>query len=213
MTPPRKGAASTKPEKSEAVGPDLDSRFREAAAAAGLLDLAYDVVESPLGSLLIATSGRGLCAIRFDPGLDELEHLARRHGLKVLRVPRRLERTLRQLEEYFEGGRVRFELDTDVSGIPPFQQRVLEVLARVPFGRTVTYAELAASLGNPRAARAVGGALNRNPIPIVLPCHRVVGAAGELVGYAGGLERKRALLELEGVRLGPENDDSAASTD
>jgi methylated-DNA-[protein]-cysteine S-methyltransferase len=210
VTPTREGAPSAERDTPDVVGPELDARFREAAAAAGLLDAAYDVVESPLGSLLIATSGRGLCAIRFDPGLDEIDHLARRHGLKVLRVPRRLERTVRQLEEYFEGGRVRFEIDIDVSGIPPFQQRVLAVLARVPFGRTVTYADLAASLGNRLAARAVGAALNKNPIPIVLPCHRVVGATGELVGYAGGLERKRTLLELEGVRFGPEDDDKVA---
>jgi methylated-DNA-[protein]-cysteine S-methyltransferase len=184
------------------VSPDLDTRFREAAASAHLLDAAYDIADSPLGPLFVAATDRGLCRIGFEPELEvELEHVARRHGGKVLRVPRRVERAVRQLSEYFEGGRVRFELETDLSGIPPFHQRVLEVLARVPFGRTSTYGDLAARVGKPRAARAVGGALNRNPIPIVLPCHRIVGSTGKLVGYAGGLERKQALLELEGLTL------------
>lgn len=176
------------------VSPDLDRRFREAAEAAGLVDVAYDLAESPIGTLLVATTGRGLCRIAFDPEA-ELELLGRR----VLRVPRRLDEARRQLAEYFERRRARFELPTDLAGLPPFQTEVLHELARVPFGELTTYGALAARIGRPRAARAVGGALNRNPVPIVLPCHRVVGSTGSLTGYAGGLERKRSLLELEGL--------------
>jgi methylated-DNA-[protein]-cysteine S-methyltransferase len=182
------------------VSPDLDRRFRDAAAAAGLLDVAYDLVDSPLGPLLIAATDRGVCRIGFDPDAEpELERLARDHGLRVLRVPRRLDQPRRQLEEYFAGERRAFEVATDLTRIAPFQQRVLTELALVPYGEITTYGALARVVGNPRAARAVGGALNRNPIPIVLPCHRVVGSTGSLTGYAGGLERKRALLELEGL--------------
>ena len=178
------------------VSPDLDRRFREAADHAGLVDVAYDLADSPIGELLVASTERGLCAIQFFPDVDEL---ARGFGSRVLRLPRRLDQVRRELDEYFDGRRQEFDLVTDLSPLPAFQRGVLEELARVPYGRTETYGSLAARIGRPRAARAVGGALNRNPLPIVLPCHRVVGASGSLVGYAGGLERKRALLELEGV--------------
>ena len=116
-------------------------------------------------------------------------------------MPRRLDQVRRELDEYFAGRRSAFDLSTDLSPLPGFQQLVLRELALVPFGEVTTYGALAVRIGQPRAARAVGGALNRNPIPIVLPCHRVLGASGKLVGYAGGLNRKEALLHLEGVRL------------
>lgn len=180
------------------VSPELDRRFREAAAAAGLLDVAYDVAETPVGELLLAATERGLCRISFDPE-GELELLARAFGRCVLRVPRRLDPVRRQLDEYFGGRRRSFELQPDLSPLPDFQRLVLRELARVPFGEVTTYGALAAGIGRPRAARAVGGALNRNPVPIVLPCHRVIGSTGSLVGYGGGLERKRALLRLEGA--------------
>ena len=180
------------------VPTDLDRRFREVAAAAGLLDVAYDLTDSPVGPLLVAGTDRGLCRISFQPDA-ELESLAHTFGVRVLRVPRSLEPARRQLDEYFEGQRREFELETDLRPLPDFQRLVLEELARVPFGEITTYGGLAAKIGRPRAARAVGGALNRNPVPIVLPCHRVVGAGGSLVGYAGGLDRKRALLSLEGA--------------
>jgi len=107
----------------------------------------------------------------------------------------------RELDEYFEGRRTEFDLPTDLSRVPDFQRVVLHELARVPYGEVTTYGTLAARVGKPRAARAVGGAMNRNPIPIVLPCHRVIGASGSLTGYGGGLDRKRALLKLEGALL------------
>jgi methylated-DNA-[protein]-cysteine S-methyltransferase len=185
-----------------ALPQDLDERFRERAARAGLLDVAYDVADSPVGPLLVATTERGLCEIRFEPEPErEADRLAHRFGVRVLRSPRPVARARKELDQYFEGRRTSFEVGVDVAWLPEFQRSVLEELARVPYGQTETYGSLAARIGRPRAARAVGGALNRNPIPIVLPCHRVVGASGSLVGYAGGLERKRALLALEGVAL------------
>jgi len=184
------------------VPAELDRRFRDAAAAAGLLDVGFDVVDSPLGPLLVAASDHGLCRISFSADPEEhLDALARRHGRRVLRSRRAVERAERQLAEYFAGGRRGFELDVDTRPLPPFAQRVLAELARVPFGETTTYGALAARVEAPRAARAVGTVMNRNPIPIVLPCHRVVGANGSLTGYAGGLGRKEQLLRLEGVLL------------
>jgi methylated-DNA-[protein]-cysteine S-methyltransferase len=182
------------------VSPDLDRRFRAAAAAAQLLDAGFDVVESPLGPLLVAATDRGLLRVIYDADPElELERLARLAGPRVLRSPRAVAGARRQLDEYFEGRRERFELDLDLRGLAPFAEHVLAELARVPYGTTTTYGTLAAQAGAPRAARAVGTVMNRNPVPIVLPCHRVVGASGALTGYGGGLDRKVRLLRLEGV--------------
>jgi methylated-DNA-[protein]-cysteine S-methyltransferase len=172
---------------------ELDRGFREAAAAEGLLDAAYDLVETPVGTLLVAATDRGVCRVGF---AADVEPLAAAVGARVLRVPSRLAEARRQLEQYFAGERHTFELALDLRA-PQFQQEVLRELARVPYGELTTYGELARRIGRPRAARAVGGALNRNPLPIVLPCHRIVGSTGSLVGYAGGLDRKRTLLALE----------------
>jgi O-6-methylguanine DNA methyltransferase len=119
----------------------------------------------------------------------------------VLRSARSVDEVRRELDEYFGRRRRVFDLTLDLRGMPPFTVSVLEELAKVPFGETTTYGALAARVGHPKAARAVGTVMNRNRIPIVLPCHRVVGATGDLVGYGGGLQRKVALLELEGVLL------------
>ena len=173
---------------------ELDRRFRETAAAEGLLDAAYDLVESPVGTLLVGVSERGVCRISYTP---DPEALAAAIGPRVLRVPPRVDEVRRQLDEYFAGRRRDFDLRIDLHAAA-FQAAVLRELARVPYGELATYGDLARRIGKPRAARAVGGALNRNPIPILLPCHRIVGAGGALVGYAGGLDRKRALLSLEG---------------
>ena len=183
------------------VSPDLDRRFREAASALGLVDLGFDVVGSPVGDLLVAASDRGLASIWFDPDPQkDLERLARIAGPRVLRSPASVEGARRELDEYFAGRRRSFDLSLDLRALPPFTVSVLRQLARVPYGETTTYGALAARVGRPRAARAVGTVMNRNRIPIVLPCHRVVGASGDLVGYAGGLDRKITLLELEGAR-------------
>ena len=183
---------------------DLDLRFREAAARSGLLDVGYDVVESPIGPLLVAVTDRGLMRVSFSGGFDPdetLEEIARVAGPRVLRAPRAVDTAHRELDEYFSGRRHAFDLALDLRGLAPFTVTVLGELAKVEYGHTATYGELAARAGRPKAARAVGMVMNRNPIPIVLPCHRIVGASGSLVGYAGGLERKVALLQLEGVTL------------
>jgi methylated-DNA-[protein]-cysteine S-methyltransferase len=184
------------------ISPDLDHRFREAAVTLGLVDVGYDVVETPVGPLLVAASDRGVATISFDPEPEEqLERLARIAGPRVLRSPRSVDDARRELDEYFAGRRQAFDLSLDLRALAPFTVSVLRELARVPYGETTTYGALAARVGRPRAARAVGTVMNRNRIPIVLPCHRVVGATGNLVGYAGGLHRKTALLELEGALL------------
>ena len=184
------------------VTTELDLRFREAAAAEGLLDVAYDLADTPIGTLLLAATPAGLCRISFDPEPErEIDALARSFGTRVLRSPRPLDETRRELDEYFAGRRRTFDLPVDLRPIPEFQRTVLTELVRIPFGRVETYGGLANRIGRPRAARAVGGALNRNPVPIVVPCHRVVGSTGSLVGYGGGLERKERLLTLEGALL------------
>lgn len=180
----------------------LDARFRAAAAAEGLLDVAYDVVDSPIGPLFVAVSERGLCRISFEPDPEaEEERLARGFGARVLRSPRPVDEARRELDDYFEGKRQTFELPVDLRPLTDFNRAVLEHLVRVPYGHVTTYGTLAARVGRPRAARAIGMVMNRNPIPIVLPCHRVVGANGSLVGYGGGLPRKEQLLRLEGALL------------
>ena len=180
----------------------LDRRFREAAVAEGLLDVGYDLLDSPLGSLLVAATPRGVCRISYDADPEaEAERLARAYGRRVLRAPRAVDEVRRELDEYFAGRRVTFDLDLDLAAAPEFTRTVLDELALVPYGEVTTYGSLAARVGSPRAARAVGTVMNRNPIPIVLPCHRVVGSNGNLVGYGGGLDRKDALLRLEGARL------------
>ena len=180
------------------VPTDLDRRFRQAAGEAGLVDVSFDVADTPVGPLLLAVTERGLCRISFDPEPErETESLARTFGVRVLRVPRQVDRVRRELDEYFEGRRREFDLPLDLRGREGFSRAVLERLAGVPYGAVTTYKSLAVEAGNPRAARAVGTVMNRNPIPIVLPCHRVVGSDGSLVGYGGGLPRKRLLLDLE----------------
>jgi len=183
------------------VSPALDARFRAAAAASGLLDAAFDVVrDTPIGDLVVGVTDHGICRISFDPDPEQaLDALAHRYGPRVLRSAKPVDRARKELDEYFRGRRRGFDLDRDVRHLAPFNRRVLDELARVEYGHTVTYGQLAARSGNPKAARAVGTIMNRNPIPIVLPCHRVVGASGKLVGYAGGLERKELLLRLEGA--------------
>jgi methylated-DNA-[protein]-cysteine S-methyltransferase len=177
------------------VPTDLDRRFREAAQREGLVDVAYDLADSPVGDLLVAVTDRGLCRIAYRPDAA-LDELSADFGARVLRIPKRVDRVIRELDEYFDGKRREFDLETDLSPVPAFQQQALRELVRV-----TTYGALAAKIGKPRAARAIGGAMNRNPIPIVLPCHRVVGSDGKLVGYAGGLDRKEQLLRLEGALL------------
>lgn len=180
----------------------LDDSFRSAALAAGLVDVAYDVLDTPIGPMLGAATDRGLLRLSFEPDPDaHLRELADLTGARVLQAPRALDPTRRELDEYFSGSRTSFDLELDLRGVTPFTRRVLAELARVPYGTTSTYLQLATRAGNPKGARAVGMVMNRNRIPIVLPCHRIVGSSGNLTGYAGGLERKEALLRLEGAVL------------
>jgi methylated-DNA-[protein]-cysteine S-methyltransferase len=182
------------------ISPNVDRRFREAAVSLGLVDLGFDIVETPIGELLVAVSDRGLASISYDLDAEsQLDRLARIAGPCVLRSSRSVDEARRELDEYFKGRRRTFDLKLDLRALPAFTISVLRELGKVPYGETTTYGELAARIGHPRAARAVGTVMNRNRIPIVLPCHRVVGANGSLVGYAGGLERKSALLSLEGA--------------
>lgn len=150
---------------------------------------------SPLGPMLLAASAKGLAGVWFE---------GQRHGPQTADWPEApehpvLRQAQRQLAEYFAGTRTHFELPLDLQLGTPFQQSVWQALLAIPPGRTTSYAELGRRLGRPTAARAVGAAVGRNPVSIVVPCHRVLGTAGALTGYAGGLERKSALLRLEGA--------------
>jgi methylated-DNA-[protein]-cysteine S-methyltransferase len=175
------------------------ARFAEIAEP----DVAYAVVDSPVGRLVAAATPTGLVKLAyedFNGGVDAvLEGLARRLSPRILEVPARLDGVRRELDEYFEGRRRAFDLPIDWSLYSPFGRRVLEATARIPFGQTATYGDVAAQAGNPRASRAAGRALGANAIPIVVPCHRVIGSGGRLTGYTGGLHRKVALLRLEGI--------------
>jgi len=185
------------------VSPTLDERFRAAAAAARLLDVAFDVLpDTPVGPLLVGVTDHGVCKISFDPEPErELEVLAQRFGSRVLRSSKPVERVQLELDQYFSGRRTHFDVEPDLRSIADYHRTVLTELAHVEYGHTTTYGTLAALTGNPRAARAIGTVMNRNPVPIVLPCHRVVGASGSLTGYGGGLDRKEWLLRLEGAIL------------
>lgn len=179
-----------------------EARERLAARALdeGVAKVAVDVMDSPLGPLWLAIGPRGVLAIHYGASADErdLRRIVARYGPGVLRAPKRLDEVKRELDEYFAGRRTRFELSVDLSALTPFQRSVLAATRRVPFGRTASYREIAERAGTPTATRATGAALGANPIPIVVPCHRVVASDGTLHGYAGGLERKRLLLRLEG---------------
>jgi methylated-DNA-[protein]-cysteine S-methyltransferase len=171
-----------------------------AAAAAGLLDVAYATLDSPVGTLLLARTPRGLVRIAYVDfsGEDEvLEALAAKVSPRVMAAPRVLDPVRFELDEYFAGRRRRFELALDWQLVRGFGQRVLEATARVPYGSVSTYKRVAAEAGNERASRAAGNALGANPLPIVVPCHRILHSTGGLGGYTGGVERKRSLLALE----------------
>lgn len=171
-----------------------------AAASAGLLDVAYATLETPAGKLLLAATDRGLVRVAYLDGAEEdavLRELAARVSPRVLAAPRKLDQPRRELDQYFKGRRRRFEIPIDRRLARGFGRLVLEVTARIPYGSTSTYGRVALEAGRPRASRAAGNALGANPLPIVIPCHRVVHAGGGLGGYTGGLHRKRLLLGIE----------------
>jgi methylated-DNA-[protein]-cysteine S-methyltransferase len=175
-------------------------RLAERAEAEGLLDVAYANVDSPFGRLLVAATPQGLVRVGL-PAYDAeatLEQLARDVSPRMLEAPARLDEARRQLDLYFAGRLTEFELPLDWRLSSAFRQRALRAVSRIPYGETRTYTEIATSAGNERAVRAAGTACGANPIPIVVPCHRVLRSGGTLGGYGGGLPMKEGLLRLEG---------------
>ena len=175
-------------------------RFAARATDEGLVDVAYAHADSPLGPLLLAATPRGLACVSYSEfrGEDEtLESLAARLSPRVIEAPARLDDARRQLDDYFAGRLTDFSLSIDWSLVGDFGRRVLGRTAEIPYGSVSTYGDIARAIGSPRAARATGNALGSNPMPIVVPCHRVVASGGKMGGYTGGVERKQLLLTLE----------------
>lgn len=184
------------------VGPSPDAlrRLAERAKQEGVLDVAYAQVDSPLGPLTVAATDRGLVRVAYpDHTLDSvLEGLSREISPRVLEAPERLDPIRRELDEYFEGDLHRFSTKIDWSlTADGFFRKVLRATARIGYGKVLTYGEVAAKAGSPKAVRATGNGLGSNPMPVVVPCHRVVRTGGALGGYTGGIERKEFLLALE----------------
>jgi methylated-DNA-[protein]-cysteine S-methyltransferase len=171
------------------------------AAAAGLLDVAYATADSPFGPLLLARTPAGLVRLAYPDQRpdDVLDELAARVSPRVLEAPGELDVVRRDLDEYFAGRRRRFRTPIDWSLTSGFGRRVLRATAAIPFGHCSTYREIAAVAGSPQGSRAAGNALGANPIPIVVPCHRVLRTGGGLGGYTGGIDRKERLLRIEGA--------------
>jgi len=182
-------------------GPSAETLGGLAARAAneGLVDVAYTQVDSPLGPLTVAATARGLVRVAYPerPLDDVLAGIAEEVSPRVLEAPERLESIRRELDEYFEGRLRRFSEPIDWALSRGFFRRVLEATSRIGYGEVRTYGEVAASAGSPRAVRAAGNGLGSNPMPVVVPCHRVVRTGGGLGGYTGGIERKEFLLSLE----------------
>jgi methylated-DNA-[protein]-cysteine S-methyltransferase len=191
------------PETAPGQAAELAARTAARAADEGLAEVAYATFDSPVGRLVTVTTPRGLARIAYElpnGGLDTiLDELAGRLSPAIVHAPKRLDVVRRELDEYFDGHRHDFDVRLDwslVSG--PFARRVLAATARIPFGATLSYRQIAIAAGSPNAYRAAGNALGANPIPIVVPCHRVLASGGGLGGYTGGLDVKRALLGIEG---------------
>jgi methylated-DNA-[protein]-cysteine S-methyltransferase len=177
----------------------LRSRLVDRAEQAGLLDIAYRTLDSPLGTLLVAATSAGLIRLAYETeDLDEvLRRLAEKVSPRILAASPRLDPVARQLDEYFAHQRRRFDLPVDLTLAGGFRRRVLEYLPAIDYGRTVTYASVATAVNNPKAVRAVGSACATNPVPLVIPCHRVIRSDGGIGEYVGGSENKRRLLGLE----------------
>ena len=177
----------------------LRDRLELAAEAKGLLDVAYMMVDSPVGTLLLAATPKGLVRVAYDVEDHDrvLETLTQQISPRVLRAPKRLEVVARELDEYFEKKRRTFDLPLDLSLSKGFRQLVQRHLPEIGYGQTRTYGQVAELVGNPKAVRAVGTACATNPLPVVVPCHRVLKADGAPGGYVGGSAAKMALLRLE----------------
>ena len=179
----------------------LQAELARRADAEGLLDVAYGFADSPLGPLTVIVTDRGLVRLSYaHEAIDEqLDEIAARLSPRILESPDRTDAVRRQLDEYFAGRRRRFEVPIDWRLVGGFTGEVLRATARIPFGTVSSYRDVATEAGSPNAYRAAGNALGSNPIPIVVPCHRVLHSGGGLGGYGGGLERKEFLLKLEGA--------------
>ncbi len=188
------------------AAPDATRRAAAGIAARaereGLLDVAYAMVDSPLGPLLAVGTRAGLLMLAYsDDGIDErLARVAAAVSPRILEAPARLDPARRELDEYFAGTRRHFDLPIDWTLVRGYSRAVLERTAAIPYGEARTYAEISAEAGSPRGARATGNALGANPMPIVIPCHRVLRSGGALGGYTGGTERKKFLLDLESIQ-------------
>ncbi len=187
---------------------DLEARIamalpslRERITAVLPRRVGFDRIDSPLGPLFLVVSGEGLCAVHFDDTEGGVADWATESNLTLLPDSAEVRPYARQLREYFDHERTIFDLPVDLSTATPFVQRVLHATARVPFGHLVSYKAIAKEIGDPNATRAVGNALGHNPVPIVVPCHRVIRSDGSLGGYTGGTSIKRHLLTLEGAML------------
>jgi methylated-DNA-[protein]-cysteine S-methyltransferase len=177
----------------------LQARLEHAAEAEGLLDVAYTTVDSPVGALLLAATPKGLVRVAYDIEDHDrvLDTLAQRLSPRVLRAPKRLDAAAKELDEYFGGRRQAFDLPLDLSLSRGFRQLVQRHLPEIGYGQTRTYGQVAALVGNPKAVRAVGTACATNPLPLVVPCHRVLPASGGPGRYVGGPAAKVTLLTLE----------------
>ena len=177
----------------------LHARLAQQAEREGLLDVAYRITPSPFGPLLVAVTPGGVVRVAFEREDHDavLDQLAREVSPRVLRSGRGTDAAARQLDEYFTGRRRAFELPLDLQLVQGFRHTVITHLRDIGYGHTASYAEVAVAAGNPKAVRAVGSACSHNPIPVVVPCHRVVRSDGSLGQYLGGVEVKAALLALE----------------
>jgi methylated-DNA-[protein]-cysteine S-methyltransferase len=170
------------------------------AAAEGLLDVAVAHTDSPIGDLLLARTPAGLVRLSFFGHDETLEELAARISPRIIEAPAQLDDVRRQLDEYFEGDRRHFDIPIDWTLVGDWGRKILDACASIPFGEVRTYGEMAAAAGSPKASRAAGTALGHNPVPVVVPCHRVLPAGGKTIGnYTGGVHIKEHLLRLEGV--------------
>lgn len=179
----------------------LAAEFLRRAEQEGLLDVVYTEIDTPVGRILLAGTRRGLVKVAFpnQPADEVLEQLAQSISPRVLESPARLDEARRELDRYFEGRLHDFDLPLDWQLTHGFYRKVLRATARIPYGQTRSYKQMATKAGSARAVRATGSALGSNPLPIIVPCHRVLRTGGALGGYGGGLETKQALLELEGA--------------
>jgi methylated-DNA-[protein]-cysteine S-methyltransferase len=177
----------------------LHRRLQRAAERERLIDVAYTTIDTPVGSLLLAATIKGLIRVAYDRENHDavLQSLADRVSPRILRAPQRLDIAVREIEEYFAGRRTGFDLPIDFSLSHGFREQVQRHLSQIAYGRTESYKDVAVIVGKPKAVRAVGTACATNPLPIVVPCHRVLRADGTLGGYVGGLAAKTALLDLE----------------